>query len=162
MDLSNPAQITNLIRRGLRLQLDPAPTAVERKRAFEFFGYKCAYCEAQIDLKTGHLDHLTSASQGGSNHVSNRVPSCSICNANEKRDTHWEDFLRQKCCNDATIIAIKRLRIGRWIEECGTAPLLSKSAGRVAEEEGRRLTAEYNQACRRIRDTSRNAVTGSE
>ena len=155
MDLSNPAQITNLMRRGLRLQLDPGPTSEERRKAFEFFGYKCAYCEAQIDLKMGHLDHLVSASQGGSNHTSNRVPSCPICNAKEKRETHWEGFLSEKCHGDATAIRLKRRRIEQWIEECGARPSFSEIASRLAEEEGRRLTDEYNQACRRIKEALR-------
>lgn len=38
MDLSNPAQIKNLLRRCLRLQLDPEPTRMARLRAFERVG----------------------------------------------------------------------------------------------------------------------------
>jgi len=155
MDLGNPAQVTSNIRSGLRLQFDPAPTKEERGKVFEFFGHKCAYCGTQIDSKIGHLDHLVSASRRGSNHVSNRVPSCSVCNAHEKREAHWRDFLREKCGNDTAMIAVRTRRIEQWIRERGDAPVLSEAAVRLAEEEGRRLTIEYNDACRRIKNALR-------
>jgi 5-methylcytosine-specific restriction endonuclease McrA len=75
MDLSKPAQVKNLMRRGLRLLVDPAVTPEEKRRVYAFFENQCAFCGAGIAGK-GDLDHLVPTSKNGSNHISNRVLSC--------------------------------------------------------------------------------------
>jgi 5-methylcytosine-specific restriction endonuclease McrA len=98
MDLSKPAQVKNrknLMRRGLRLLVDPGVTPAERRRVYAFFEEQCAFCGARLDGK-GDLDHLVPTAKDGSNHISNRVVSCGGCNAKEKLDSDWLEFLAIK------------------------------------------------------------------
>lgn len=46
-------------------------------RAYEF---RCAYCHCEITASTSTKDHCTPLSRGGSNDISNIVPSCLPCN----------------------------------------------------------------------------------
>ena len=150
MDLSNPAQIKNLMRRCLRLQLAPEPTRMERLRAFEHFAHRCAYCGD--DLRGGgDLDHLVSAAIGGSNHISNRVPSCRNCNQKEKLGNPWLEFLRRKCCGDESLFLDRRRMIEQWRGQCGPVAVIPDEALRVLAEEARRVTSEFDLACSRIR-----------
>jgi hypothetical protein len=45
---------------------------------------------------------MISAAKGGANHISNRVPSCKRCNAVEKRERDWHEFLREKAADEPT------------------------------------------------------------
>jgi hypothetical protein len=146
-----PSQVKNLMRRGLRLLLDPDLEKEDRARVIEFFEHRCAYCGCPIQEGKGDLDHLVSASRRGSNHISNRVLSCKPCNAEEKRETDWQDFLWQKSGAKTSTFAQRKRKIEQWARACGDARTLPEKALHVLEEECRRVTAEYDAACRRIR-----------
>ena len=94
---------------------DPAPDSRQQALIWDFFASACAYCGRTVskEAKEGHIDHLVSASLGGRNHIANRVLSCAPCNEKEKRDAHWEDFLRAKCV-DAELHAERHSRIEEW------------------------------------------------
>lgn len=149
MDLT-PSQIKNLMRRGLRLLVDPEPTSIDREAAFLFFTNQCAYCGISTNRKSGDLDHLISASKGGPNHISNRVPACKQCNAHEKRDLDWEVFLQSKCPTEA-IFLNRRTVIANWIKQNGAAPLISTSKLRIIDEQSRICTEIYEKAVDLVR-----------
>src|SRR2546429_801094 len=146
----SPSQVKNLMRRGLRLLLDPDPEPADRLRVYEFFGYRCAYCGIDLEHGEGDLDHLISAAMGGSNHISNRVLSCKPCNAKEKREMVWIDFLKKKC-PDEQVLAERQSKIEEWISQCGGIRTLPEETLHLLENECRRVTAEYDIACRNIR-----------
>ncbi len=101
MPNASPGYTKNYIRRALREIIDPQPNKKEISSIWDFFDSKCAYCGTKLDKgkKQAHIDHLVSASSGGTNHVSNRVLSCATCNEKEKRDLDWKEFLRKKTTN---------------------------------------------------------------
>lgn len=140
------------MRRGLRLLLDPDLEKDEREVVEAFFDHRCAYCGCPIEKGNGDLDHLVSASKRGSNHISNRVLSCKRCNAEEKREMDWQEFLKLKCAGDASVLNERKIKIERWARECGDARVIREGALQVLEEECRRVTAEYDRACARIRE----------
>lgn len=121
-----PSQIKNLMRRGLRLLVDPEPGVEERQRAMAFFEHCCAYCGRRVQKGEGDLDHLVSSAKGGRNHISNRVFSCRPCNAEEKREKDWEQFLRQKHGQGRTLEE-RRRKILEWVQNAGAVPPLSET-----------------------------------
>lgn len=151
-----PSQVKNYMRRGLRLLLDPDLEKQDRQQVIEFFNHECAYCGQPIEDGKGDLDHLVSTSQHGSNHISNRVLSCKRCNAHEKRETDWQVFLRNKCGGETPVFARRRQKIEEWVRLCGDAAILSEATLRVLQNESERVTAEYDEACRRIRKVKQN------
>jgi hypothetical protein len=64
--------------------------------------------------RDAHIDHLV----GGSNVLGNLVLACRVCNGDEKRDEHWESFLRKKATDPETFEA-RRQHIRDWIAACG-------------------------------------------
>ena len=104
-----------MMRRALREIVDPSPDADGVTAIWSFFDSRCAYCGAELDRskKEGHIDHLTSASRGGLNNISNRVLSCANCNEKEKLDLPWEQFLGQKV-DDPRVREARRERILAW------------------------------------------------
>jgi hypothetical protein len=102
----------NHIRRALRAVVDPEPSARDITRLWEYFGSACAYCTRPLDRakREGDVDHLVSS---GTNHISNRVLSCKQCNGDEKRDADWQEFLRKKVCDEATLNE-RRDKIQAW------------------------------------------------
>lgn len=147
-----PAQVKNLMRRGLRFLVDPEPERADKDRMIAFFEHSCAYCGVQIPVGGGDIDHLVCSAKGGRNHLSNRAYSCKRCNAKEKRDTDWQEFLVQKCGNTA-IMELRRGKIRQWIESEGAVPPLSDLALRTLEEQSRKVTEAYDEACRHVRST---------
>lgn len=145
-----PSQITNLMRRGLRLLVDPEPEIDEKQRCIAFFDHRCAYCGVLIEKGQGDLDHLLSASLGGRNHISNRVFSCKPCNAKEKRDEAWEDFLIKKH-GKGPVMTVHKKKILAWVASAGGVPPLPEQTLRVLTEEGQRLTDAYMGACKKVR-----------
>src|SRR5206468_2147653 len=97
----------------LRLLFDPEPSDKEKQLALKFFENKCAYCgESGPKL---HFDHAVASSQRyGHNHISNRVPACSKCNAHHKREIPWRDFLDLKFKDDPSRIPELALKIELW------------------------------------------------
>jgi 5-methylcytosine-specific restriction endonuclease McrA len=110
-----PSQVINRMRHGLRLLFDPEPSEEERKLAFQYFHDSCAYC-GTTGLRL-HLDHLVASSERyGHNHISNRVPACPHCNANEKREMPWREFLELKWKGDPARIAPLAQKIEVWVK----------------------------------------------
>lgn len=103
-------QAKNYIGRALRAIVDPLPSKGQITDALTFFDHRCAYCGEELQQRF-HLDHLVSAGCGGSNHISNRVPACPVCNEEEKLDQPWETFLRVKA-GDA--FEARKARILSW------------------------------------------------
>lgn len=124
----SPGQARNTIRRSLRAILDPEPSAREIESLWEYFSSSCAYCGRALDrsLRGAHVDHLVSASERGSNAISNRVLSCAPCNGDEKGDMKWEEFLRKKVQNDATFEQ-RRTLIRRWTVEMPAGPEIDEA-----------------------------------
>jgi hypothetical protein len=145
-----PPQVKNLMRRGLRFLVDPEPQGSDKKRIQDFFNDSCAYCGQQIEAGVGDIDHLISASLGGANALANRVLSCKPCNAEEKRDRDWIEFLREKCNSD-DIFRERKLKIKQWIELNGGHPRLDSELLALLNQESERTTKEYDAACIRIR-----------
>lgn len=50
-----------------------------RKRIYEMFGGKCAYCGGDLDFNSFHVDHVLPKCKGGKD-SQNRFPSCPTCN----------------------------------------------------------------------------------
>lgn len=149
------SQVKSIIRSGLRQLLDPDPKQADRLRVWEFFDYRCAYCGVELEHGNSDLDHLIPSSRAGSNHISNRVISCKTCNSKEKREMEWKDFLKKKCPNDQ-VLADRQFKIEEWIRLNGDAPVLPEETRRLLESEYKRVTAEYDVACRRIRSARRS------
>lgn len=112
----SPSFAKNILSRSLRAIVDPHPQKSQIREVFEFFSGCCVYCGKSITLgsKEMHLDHLVSESHGGSNHISNRVPSCATCNEEEKRELDWGEFLSSKPAAKETL-AMRRQRIEEWV-----------------------------------------------
>lgn len=58
--------------------------------------WKCAYCRIDLDTKTVTEDHVIPLSKGGSNLISNIVPSCLSCNCKKGTKTVEEFTSSQK------------------------------------------------------------------
>lgn len=59
---------------------------------------RCWYCGVPLTLATMHEDHFLARTQGGSDLLANRVPSCQVCNL-FKRDGDAE-FVRERLAYD--------------------------------------------------------------
>jgi ribosomal protein L24E len=145
-----PAQVKNLMRRGLRFLVDPEPEKKDKKCVRDFFKDSCAYCGKSLENGDGDIDHLVSAALGGANALANRVLSCKPCNAEEKRDRNWIEFLKEKC-DSHTTFQERESRIQQWIEMNGGHPKLDPDISALLDQESERTTKEYDAACRQIR-----------
>lgn len=145
-----PSQAKNYIRRSLRLLADSEPGPKERREAFEFFENTCAYCGTHTTRSSGDLDHLVPASEGGRNHISNRVPACKSCNAVEKREIHWDEFLRTKN-TDPKLLAARKGKIKYWVEKCGSPPEISATKLQLMEFHCLAVCEVYDRAVKEIR-----------
>lgn len=98
MAKDTPSIAKNKIRRSLIAICDPYPSKAEENVLWVYFESSCAYCNVPIDRKarTGHLDHLLSSAEGGTNNIHNFVLACARCNGDEKRDESWISFLKRK------------------------------------------------------------------
>lgn len=148
-----PSQVKNLVRRGLRFLVDPEPNAEEKRKCIEFFEHACAYCGTTIEKGRGDLDHLVSAALGGRNHISNRVLSCKPCNAEQKRDKQWDEFLKEKHGSSPAFEEMHQNILG-WVATAGAVSPMPDALLQLLEEEGARVSAAYDEACRRVRDRS--------
>ena len=139
MPVMSPAYVKNIVRRGFSQLVDPGPDAKEQAQIWGFFESECAFCGRQLKkrAKEGHIDHLVSASGGGANHMGNRVLACAPCNEKEKRESHWEDFLKKKCQSQEDFEK-RHKRIGDWIARNNTGdscpPELKAAAAAAADE----------------------------
>lgn len=55
------------------------PTKV-RKRVYEKYGGRCAYCGEPIEYKEMQLDHMEPLAKGGADNEANYMPACRTCN----------------------------------------------------------------------------------
>ena len=145
-----PSQVKNIMRRGLRLLIDPNPEPEQRTQCVEYFGHMCAYCCVDVAKGQGDLDHLLSSSKGGRNHISNRVYSCKRCNAEEKREKGWESFLLEKY-GPGPAFNERRGKILGWVAIAGVVPPLSDDTLAILEAQSRAVVAGYDEACKMIR-----------
>lgn len=145
------------MRRGLRCLLDPDPEDVDKQRVWIYFENRCAYCDKTLLKQEGDIDHLISAALGGANGLANRVLSCKPCNAQEKRDRDWQEFLKSKCDNPDTLER-RTQKIQNWIQKNGGCPVLDKELLALLESEATRTTTEYDLACRLIKDKRRSSL----
>ena len=154
-----PAQVKNLMRRGLRFIVDPEPEKEQKLQVREHFRNQCAYCQRPLEYGDGDIDHLVSAALGGSNGLANRVLSCKPCNAEEKRDRDWIEFLHEKAPSQDVFQARKK-QIEDWIQLNGGHVQLDASVMAAINEESKRTTVEYDLACRRIRKMKNGQQAG--
>jgi hypothetical protein len=145
-----PSLVKHIMRRGLRLLVDPEPTKEDRLRAIENFDRYCAHCAVRVDKGKGDLDHLLSSAQGGRNHISDRVFSCKPCNAEQKRDGDWLEFLLDRHGKSAAFEATQR-QILRWVEVAGAAKPLPESTLALLETQAAVVTAAYDSGCAKVR-----------
>jgi hypothetical protein len=155
------AYVKNIIRRGFSELADRSPTRDEQFEVWNHFRDSCAYCGTSLlrGAKQGHIDHLVSASQGGSNTLGNRVLSCAPCNEKEKLDRPWEGFLRSKSVADDEY-SERRERIVEWQRrhplngDQGTSELVSFARSRADEVVAcfEKAVAEVRQYAKRVSD----------
>ncbi len=152
MGKMTPAQAKNAIRRALFGVVDPSPSASQVHRIWSFFDSSCAYCGKALvrGNRDAHIDHLLSSGLGGSNALQNRVLSCGPCNGDEKRDEHWEDFLRKKT-SDAAIFAQRKKRIDDWATSCGPSPVTNEALQQRVSAEIVLVIQSFDSALSRIR-----------
>lgn len=130
-----PPQAKNAIFKALLEIVDPPPKPSEERRIRAFFENRCAYCSCEIPPggRTGHIDHLIPRQQGGTNHLSNLVLACNICNGDEKLDQGWRDFINHKVLDPAQL----QERIGRieaWISQEGGPISMPEQAQSIIRE----------------------------
>lgn len=51
-----------------------------RKKVYEMFGGRCAYCGKPIKFEAFHIDHIVSKIYGGTRSDDNVYPACVDCN----------------------------------------------------------------------------------
>ena len=130
-----PSQAKNAIFKALLEIIDPALKPPEERRIRAFFENRCAYCSRKIPAggRTGHIDHLIPRQQGGTNHPSNLVLACNICNGDEKLDQGWRDFINYKVLDPTQ----RQERIGRieaWISQKGGPISIPEQAQSIIRE----------------------------
>jgi HNH endonuclease len=110
------AYVKNIVRRGFNELIDPDPSAEEKALIWRHFAGECAYCGIALDRarREGRIDHAVSASGEGHNGLGNRVLACGPCNDDEKRDEHWESFLKRKN-PDQEVHARRHDRVVQWM-----------------------------------------------
>lgn len=109
----------NTMRRALRAIVDPEPSEREISSLWDYYKSSCAYCGRGLkkEGREGHIDHLISiTAKNGTNDISNRVLSCSICNGDEKGELPWDQFLQLKV-KDPPLLESRKKRIEDWISK---------------------------------------------
>jgi hypothetical protein len=142
----------NVARRVLWSALEKDINRAQRTEMSAHFGGCCAYCGVELGVKW-HADHLVS---GGTNHISNRVPSCAKCNEHEKREREWVEFLTEKCGGDASQLLHRQSRILSWRERRGAdfKPVTDEQR-RIWTEECQRVAIAIDNGYQRLRATHR-------
>jgi hypothetical protein len=118
---------------------------------WEFFGSACAYCGGPLKRgqREGHVDHLVPTTDGGVNHISNRVLSCATCNGDEKLDRPWLEFLGEKV-KDRSLVNKRRKRIEAWMRrEWPKGPSMFDSE--LLNGETKRAVVAFDKALDRMR-----------
>ncbi len=143
------SQVKNLMRRALTDLVDPPPNAADQLRLRKHFGNRCCYCGADAQPRRGHVDH---AKPAGGNGLGNLLLSCGECNGDEKRDMHWDEFLRAKCGSNPAVFDERHATIVRWFDANRSES--SSAAPRVQEARAAAESAivAYEAAYNRVRD----------
>ncbi len=97
----------------------PISTA-ERKRVYEKFGGKCAYCGQPITYKEMQVEHMEPLALGGADSMENYMPACRICN-------HYKHTLTVEKFREQIGLLTKRLLEGVYIYK------LALRHGRITE-----------------------------
>ena len=152
-----PSRAKNAIRSALHELIDRQPSAAQKAQVWAHFNNSCVYCAAALVLadRRGHIDHLVSQADGGGNHVSNRVLACGACNGDEKREEHWQFFLKRKC-QDPKTYADRLKRIEDWRAKHQIQP--SPIPREMVDAYVLKVCAEFDAACKAIRDASRSVA----
>ena len=152
MTISTPSQARNMIRKSLLGIIDPDPSREDITQLWEFFESRCCYCGTKINRKgrQGHIDHLVPQSVNGINHISNRVLSCGSCNGDEKRDTHWVEFIINKYANNPSVAKQRVDKIKEW-RKLHKEPKLDSELRNKAEELANHVCLRYNSAVRDLK-----------
>ena len=110
--------------RAMRAIVDPLPSRSEVADLWLHFESKCAYCGCAITRasRTGHLDHVRAAAEGGSNSIFNHVLACATCNGDLKREDPWLEFL-QRTVTDPAERAERDARIREWLARAPERPV---------------------------------------
>ena len=151
-DSMTPSQARNAIRKALTGIIDPKPRKSEIDAMWEHFQRKCAFCGTKLKRteRKGHADHLVAATEGGHNHIYNRVLACARCNGDEKLDHDWLTFLAS-VAQDPKMRARRQQKIEAWQKqhraECSTADSQTAAALIVAEK----VIKVFNDACEQTR-----------
>lgn len=64
---------------------------MNRRDIYNKYNGHCAYCGKKIEFDDMTIDHIVATSKGGSNDLTNTIPSCQLCN-NQKADRTVEEF----------------------------------------------------------------------
>ena len=147
-----PPQAKNAIKRALYEIADPAPNRSEDRTIRAFFKNNCAYCGINLppEGRTGHIDHLVPRQSGGTNHISNLVLACNICNGDEKLDLDWRSFIQQKVPN-ATERQERIARIEKWIADKGGPTAISPELLASVEKVLSQVLHVFDQATKELR-----------
>lgn len=153
----HPAWVKNILGRVFWAALEKDITKAQRAAMSKHFGGQCAYCGDPLSNRW-HADHLVSVDKGGFNHVSNRVPSCSRCNEQEKQDRDWLEFLESKCRADAKVLERRKKKIADWQSQHALSEPPVTEAHRAAwRREVERIASAIDAAWARLRKL-RNGV----
>ena len=120
----SPTIAKNVMTRAMYAIIDPLPSPPEVEKLWSHFEGKCAYCGCTIERasRTGHLDHVRAAAEGGSNNVFNHVLACARCNGDLKRETLWSEFL-ERTVADPLLREERKARIGAWLARAPDRPV---------------------------------------
>lgn len=149
----------NKIKRCLTAIYDPYPSKRVVDQLWEYFNSHCIYCEKSItrSTRTGHLDHLLAAAEGGNNGIHNFALSCAQCNGDEKREENWLDFLERKAPSPESY-QLSKEKLEQWTSMAQRIPL-SPDQTQQAEEIINNALLSFDQAVkdmRTLRDKSAN------
>lgn len=152
-----PSQAKNAISKALLEIIDPRPSAAQKRKIRAYFENKCAYCGCNIppEGRTGHIDHLIPRQQGGTNHLSNLVLACNICNGDEKLDQNWRAFIHQKV-GDPTERQERVARIERWITDQGGPVTTAAEAFADVQKARSTVVTAFDEATRTLKEKRSN------
>jgi CRISPR/Cas system Type II protein with McrA/HNH and RuvC-like nuclease domain len=146
-----------MIRKSLLGIIDPDPSKEEITQLWEFFDSRCAYCGTKISRtgRQGQIDHLVPQSVNGMNHIFNRVLSCGHCNGDEKRDTHWAEFIINKYSSNPSVAKKRIDKIKEWRKLHKEQEFDSELRNKV-EELTSHVCVHYNSAVRDLKKLRMN------
>ena len=148
-----PSQAKNAVSKALLEIIDPPPSKTQERHIRAYFNNRCAYCGVNIppEGRTGHIDHLIPRQNGGTNHISNLVLSCNICNGDEKLDQDWRVFIHQK----VTDISERQLRIvaiEKWISDNAGPIALSSETIDFVQRSRLKVNLAFDQAITELKE----------